>query len=117
MSLSKNSSVNIADLRRLAQKRLPKVVFDYLDGGSEDEVTMRANCKAFASFSFRPRHAVDVSRCDTRTSVLGFQLSFPALLAPVGYSRLMHRGGEVAAAAAAGTAGTGYFSPRSRDIG
>jgi isopentenyl diphosphate isomerase/L-lactate dehydrogenase-like FMN-dependent dehydrogenase len=112
MSLSRVSSVravNIADLRRLAEKRLPKVVFDYLDGGAEDEVTLRANRDAFESITFRPRHAVDVSQCDTRTTVLGFDLTFPALLAPVGYSRLMHRDGEVGAAAAAGKAGTAYI--------
>jgi (S)-mandelate dehydrogenase len=64
MSLSPASSVhavNIADLRRMAQKRLPKVVFDYLDGGAEEEVTLRANREAFESITFRPRHAVDVS--------------------------------------------------------
>jgi isopentenyl diphosphate isomerase/L-lactate dehydrogenase-like FMN-dependent dehydrogenase len=102
-------AVNIEDFRRLARKRLPKVVFDYLDGGSDNEVTLRRNCEAFESVGFRPRHAVDVSESDLRTSVLGFELSFPALLAPVGYSRLMHRDGEVAAAAAAGAAGTIYI--------
>jgi isopentenyl diphosphate isomerase/L-lactate dehydrogenase-like FMN-dependent dehydrogenase len=102
-------AVNVADLRRIAQKRLPRVVFDYLDGGAEDEVTLRANREAFDSLIFRPRHAVDVSQCDSRTDVLGFDLSFPAILAPVGYSRLMHPQGEVGAAAAAGAAGTAYI--------
>jgi L-lactate dehydrogenase (cytochrome) len=101
--------VNIADLRHLAQRRLPKVVFDYLDGGAEDEVTLRANRAAFDQFTFRPRHAVDVSRCDLHTQVLSFTLSFPAILAPVGYSRVMHPRGELAAAAAAGAAGTIYI--------
>jgi isopentenyl diphosphate isomerase/L-lactate dehydrogenase-like FMN-dependent dehydrogenase len=101
-------AVNIADLRRLAEKRAPKVVFDYLDGGAEDEVTLRANVTAFTNSTFRPRHAVDVSRVDLRTKVLGSELSFPAILAPVGYSRLMHHEGEVAASAAAGEAGTIY---------
>jgi|SRR5882672_6536563 len=112
MAPSKDSSVravNIADLRRLAEKRLPKVVFDYLDGGADDEVTLRANRDAFESITFRPHHAVDVSQCDMRTTVLGFDLAFPAILAPVGYSRLMHRDGEVGAAAAAGAAGTAYI--------
>jgi len=86
MAPSKDSSVravNIADLRRLAEKRLPKVVFDYLDGGADDEVTLRANRDAFESITFRPHHAVDVSQCDMRTTVLGFDLAFPAILAPV----------------------------------
>lgn len=101
--------VNIEDLRRLARKRLPRVVFEYLDGGAEDEVTLRANLAAFRSLTFRPRNGVSMSVCDTRTNVLGFDLSFPALLAPVGCSRLMHPDGEVGAAIAAGKAGTAYI--------
>jgi isopentenyl diphosphate isomerase/L-lactate dehydrogenase-like FMN-dependent dehydrogenase len=101
--------VNIEDLRRLAQRRLPKSVFDYLDGGAEAEVTLTENCRAFRDVLFRPRGAVAVGDCDLKTRVLTHELSFPAILAPVGYSRLMHPGGEVAAAHAAGEAGTGYI--------
>src|SRR3989442_8534866 len=101
--------VNIEDLRNLARRRLPKMVFDYLDGGADAEVTLRENCRAFESVTFRPRQAVSVPACDLRTRVLGIDVSFPALLAPVGYSRLMHPGGEVAAARAAGAAGTAYI--------
>ncbi len=101
--------VNIEDLRNLARRRLPRMVFDYLDGGAEAEVTLRENCRAFESVTFRPRQAVAVPACDLRTRVLGIDVSFPALLAPVGYSRLMHPGGEVAAARAAGAAGTAYI--------
>ncbi len=101
--------VNIEDLRPLARRRLPKVVFDYVDGGAEAEVTLRENRRAFDDVTFRPRHAVVVPHCDLRTRVLAFDLSFPALLAPVGYSRLMHPSGEVAAARAAGAAGTIYI--------
>ncbi len=101
--------VNIEDLRSLARRRLPKVVFDYLDGGAEGEVTLQENRRAFDAVTFRPRYAVAVSHCDFRARVLGFDLSFPALLAPIGYSRLMHPGGEVAAARAAGAAGTVYI--------
>jgi len=106
---SARNAVNISDLRGLASKRLPRVVFDYLDGGADDEVTLRRNCEAFGAIGFRPRHAVDVSKVNLRTTVLGFELSFPAILAPVGYSRLMHREGELAAAAAAGENGTAYI--------
>jgi L-lactate dehydrogenase (cytochrome) len=95
-------------LRKLAQRRLPKAVFDYLDGGADDEVTLRENCRAFEEWTFRPRQAVKISEYNLRTTVLGKEISFPAMLAPVGYSRVMHPGGEVAAAAAAGAAGTGY---------
>src|SRR5256886_15032109 len=101
--------VCIEDLRPLARRRVPKAVFDYLDGGAEGEVTLRENCRAFEDVTFRPRHAVSISDCDLRTRVLGFDLSLPFLLAPVGYSRLMHPGGEVAAARAAGKAGTAYI--------
>jgi L-lactate dehydrogenase (cytochrome) len=101
--------VNIEDLRRLAQRRLPKSVFDYLDGGAEAEVTLAENCRAFRDVLFRPRSAVAVGNCDLKTRVLSHELSFPAMLAPVGYSRLIHPEGEVAAARAAGNAGTGYI--------
>ena len=101
--------VNIADLRQIAKRRVPRAVFDYLDGGAEGEVTLRENCRAFEAITFRPRHAVAVGECDLRTRVLGTEISFPAMLAPVGYSRLMHPGGEIAAARAAGEAGTAYI--------
>ncbi|HVO57281.1 MAG TPA: alpha-hydroxy acid oxidase [Dongiaceae bacterium] len=107
-SLQPPHVVNIADLRRIAQRRLPKAVFDYLDGGADDEVTLRDNCQSFNELSFRPRQAVTFPSYEMRTTVLGHELSFPAILAPVGYSRLMHPGGEVVAAAAAGAAGTIY---------
>ena len=108
-TLSSSKVVNIEDLRRIAQRRLPQSVFDYLDGGAEGEVTLAENCRAFRDVIFRPRGAVAVSDCDLKTRVLGHELSFPAMLAPVGYSRLMHPEGEIAAARAAGEAGTGYI--------
>jgi L-lactate dehydrogenase (cytochrome) len=108
-ALRQSRVVNINDLRSIALRRLPKVVFDYLDGGAESEVTLKENCRAFSAVTFRPRQAIPVSKCDLRTRVLGWDISFPALLAPIGYSRLMHPGGEVAAARAAGAAGTAYI--------
>jgi isopentenyl diphosphate isomerase/L-lactate dehydrogenase-like FMN-dependent dehydrogenase len=107
--LNTSTVINIEDLRSMAKRRLPKAVFDYLDGGAEGEVTLAENCRAFRDVLFRPRGAVSVANCDLKTRVLGHELSFPAMLAPVGYSRLMHPGGEVAAARAAGEAGTGYI--------
>jgi isopentenyl diphosphate isomerase/L-lactate dehydrogenase-like FMN-dependent dehydrogenase len=101
--------VSIDDFRPIARRRLPKAVFDYLDGGAEGEVTLRENCRVFEDVTFRPRHAVAHPNCELRTRVLGFNLSLPFLLAPVGYSRLMHPGGEVVAARAAGAAGTAYI--------
>jgi isopentenyl diphosphate isomerase/L-lactate dehydrogenase-like FMN-dependent dehydrogenase len=102
-------AVSIYDFRPLARRRLPRAVFDYLDGGAEGENTLRENCRAFEDITFRPRCAVAFSDCGLQTSVLGYELSFPAMLAPVGYSRLMHPEGEIAAARAAGKAGTGYI--------
>ncbi len=101
--------VNIEDLRRMARRRLPRAVFDYMDGGAGDEVTLRENCRAFQEVVLRPRHAVALEKCDLRTRVLGHNISFPVILAPVGYSRLMHPDGELAAARAAGEFGTAFF--------
>src|ERR1700719_1728916 len=101
--------VSIEDFRPIARQRVPQSVFDYLDGGAEGEVTLRENCRIFNDVTFRPRHAVAIADCSLCTTVLGFKLALPFLLAPVGYSRLMHPGGEVAAARAAGRAGTGYI--------
>jgi isopentenyl diphosphate isomerase/L-lactate dehydrogenase-like FMN-dependent dehydrogenase len=107
--LSPSRVLNIADLRRLAERRVPRAVFDYLDGGADGEITLRENCRAFEDIIFRPHQAVAMENCNLRTTVLGQEISFPAMLAPVGYSRLMHPEGEVAAARAAGEAGTGYI--------
>ena len=106
-----NSSqvVSIPDLRPIAQRRLPRVVFDYLDGGAEGEFTLRENCRAFEDITFRPRHAVSVPACSLGVRVLDFDLSLPFILAPVGYSRLMHPEGEIGAARCAGAAGTAYI--------
>jgi len=100
--------VEVAELRDAAKRRLPKVVFDYLDGGADGEVTLRENCRVFDDVIFRPRQAVKHAEYNLGVRVLGFDLSFPVVLAPVGYSRMMHPGGEVAAAAAAGDAGAIY---------
>ncbi len=100
--------LNIEDLRRAAKRRLPRVVFDYIDGGAEDERTLRANCRAFEGVTFRPRCAVAVPSCDLRTVVLGTSLSMPLILAPVGSSRLIYPRGEEAAARAASAVGIPY---------
>jgi isopentenyl diphosphate isomerase/L-lactate dehydrogenase-like FMN-dependent dehydrogenase len=100
--------LNIEDLRRAAKRRLPRVVFDYIDGGAEDEWTLRANSRAFEAVTLRPRCGVAVPSCDLRTVVLGASLPMPLILAPVGSSRLIHPRGEEAAARAAGAAGIPY---------
>jgi L-lactate dehydrogenase (cytochrome) len=100
--------LNIEDLRRKAKRRLPRVVFDYIDGGAENESTLRANCRAFEATILRPRCAVATPMCDLRTTVLGTAVSMPLILAPVGSCRLMFPRGEEAAAQAAGEAGILY---------
>ena len=101
-------ALNIEDLRRMARRRVPRVVFDYIDGGADGEVTLRENCRAFEDVTFRPRCAVVPGSCALDTTVLGTRLAFPLILGPVGSSRLFHPGGEVAAARAAGAAGLIY---------
>jgi L-lactate dehydrogenase (cytochrome) len=101
--------INIEDLRRLARKRLPSVVFAYIDGGAEDEITLRENVRAFDDVTFRPRQCVAVPDCDLRTTVLGTSIDLPFLLAPVGFCRMFHPRGEECAAGAASAAGTGYI--------
>src|SRR5580698_9268967 len=108
-SVASPKVICIEDFRPIARQRVPKSVFDYLDGGAEGEVTLRENCRVFNDVTFRPRHAVAVGGCDLHTRVLGFDLALPFLLAPVGYSRLMNPGGEVTAARSAGRAGTAYI--------
>jgi isopentenyl diphosphate isomerase/L-lactate dehydrogenase-like FMN-dependent dehydrogenase len=108
-NLDSPRAINIEDLRRLARRRVPRVVFDYLDGGAEGEVTLRENCRAFESVTLRPRQCVTFEECDLTARVLGHELSFPAMLAPIGYSRLMHPSGEVGAARVAGEFETGYI--------
>ncbi len=105
---SVNRAVNIDDLRQLAKRRLPRVVFDYIDGGSGAEITMRENCRAFERIAFRPRNAVAQVECTLRTTVLGATLELPFLFAPVGSSRLFFPRGECVAAEQAGNAGTIY---------
>jgi L-lactate dehydrogenase (cytochrome) len=109
-ALSPSRIVSIADLRRAAQKRLPQIVFDYIDGGAEDELTLDANSRAFREVMLRPRSAVQVSGPpDLRTAVLGTSLALPFLLAPIGSSRMFYPRAEVAAAREAGKAGTAYI--------
>jgi len=100
--------VNVGDLRRAAKRRLPRIVFDYIDGGAEDEITLRENTRAFERVAFRPRSAVATGACDLGTFVLGTSISLPFLLAPVGSSRMFYPRAEVAAAKAAGQAGIPY---------
>jgi isopentenyl diphosphate isomerase/L-lactate dehydrogenase-like FMN-dependent dehydrogenase len=101
--------VNIEDLRRIAKRRLPRAVFDYIDGGADAEITLRENCRAYELVRFRPRCAVATPACDLSTTVLGTRLALPFLLAPVGSSRMFYPRGEAVAAREADAAGTAYI--------
>ncbi len=107
-SVASPHAINIDDLRRIAKSRLPRMTFDYIDGGADREITLRDNCAAFNEVLFRPRCAVATPSCDLTTTVLGAKLDVPFILAPVGSSRMFYPRGEEAAARAAGKAGTAY---------
>jgi isopentenyl diphosphate isomerase/L-lactate dehydrogenase-like FMN-dependent dehydrogenase len=102
---------NVDDLRLAAKSRLPRGVFDYLDGGAEAEVTMRENIAAFGEWIFRPRNGSKVTKVESRRKVCGTDLAVPMILAPIGYSRLLHPRGEIAAAKGATAAGITYALP------
>jgi L-lactate dehydrogenase (cytochrome) len=101
-------AASVADLRAIAQRRLPRGVFDYIDGGAEDERTMAANMAAFAGVTFRPRVLRDVGDVDPSTTLLGRPLPLPLVLAPTGFTRIADPDGELAVARAAARAGLPY---------
>ena len=107
-SLQPPNIVNIADMRALARRRLPNAAFDYLDGAADDEITAKDNVAAFSEVIFKPRQAV-MTAPDLSTIVLGVDLAMPAILSPIGYSRMLHPRGELAGAGGARRAGTGYI--------
>ena len=99
---------DIGDLRAVAAARTPRAVFDYVDGGADQESTLRRNEQAFRRAEFTARNLVDVSAVSTSGELLGRSISFPLVLAPTGYSRIMHPAGELAVARAARSAGIPY---------
>ena len=98
-------AANVDDLRKLAKRRLPIGVFDYIDGGAEDEITLRRNVAAYKKVSFKPRVLRDMANIDTSTSLFGRRLAFPLVLAPTGFTRIAHSQGELAVIRAATRAG------------
>ncbi|MFT4655852.1 MAG: L-lactate dehydrogenase (cytochrome) [Candidatus Aldehydirespiratoraceae bacterium] len=95
---------SVEDLRRLAKRRLPAGVFDYIDGGAEDERTLGANSSDFSKLEFRPRVMRDVSDLDTSTTIFGKAVSMPVILSPTGFTRIAHSQGELAVTRAAARA-------------
>jgi L-lactate dehydrogenase (cytochrome) len=97
-----------ADLRATGRRLIPRPVFDYVEGGADEELSVRANTRAFRRWRFRPRTLVNVSEADTSAAFLGSVAPMPLALAPTGYTRMMHPGGEIAAARAAQRHGLPY---------
>lgn len=101
-------TVNIEDLRRIARARLPRAVFDFYDGGAEDEVTLRANRAAFERVRLLPRVLVDVAKVETRTVLFGVESRFPLAIAPMGAIGAGRSGADLALARAAKAFGIPY---------
>ena len=99
---------DIPDLRRVAKRRIPRPVFDYVDGAADEEQTAAANVAAFRQWRFQPRVLADVAEIDTSASLFGSPLPVPLLLGPTGYTRMMHPDGEVGAARSAARFGVPY---------
>ncbi len=101
-------AAGVSDLRRIARRRLPAGVFDYIDGGAEDERTLAANTRAFAERTFVPRVLRSMGKIDTSTTLLGRALPYPLVLAPTGFTRIADPQGELAVARSAARAGLPY---------
>ena len=101
-------AASIEDLRKMARRRLPGGVFDYIDGGAEDEVAMDRNTSGFRNMEFVPRVLRDMGNVDTTGTILGREVPFPLILAPTGFTRIAHPLGELAVARAAERAGLPY---------
>ena len=110
MTLLSNVSqaYSVADLRRMAQQRLPRALFDFYDGGAEDETTLRGNRDAFERCRLRPRVLVDVEQVDTSTQLLGAPAALPLAIAPTGAPGFGWPGADVAIAQAAAAIGVPY---------
>ncbi len=106
--LSLQHCYSINDLRLLSRCKIPRAVFDYIDGGAEDEITLKNNRNAFDRFRLNPRALVDVSSVDLSTTLLGQPIAMPLILAPTAMTRLFHHEGEKPVARAASKAGIIY---------
>jgi L-lactate dehydrogenase (cytochrome) len=102
------TAMTVEDLREIARRRLPRGVFDYIDGGAEDERSLANNAAGFGRLEFQPKVLCDVSELDTHTTLLGKRISMPLVLAPTGYTRLTHSQGELSVARAAARADVPY---------
>ena len=101
-------AINIDDLRAAARRRLPRAIFEFIDGGAQDESTLRANREDFQKWRFRTRTLTDVSTRDQSITLFGQRYASPLILAPTGLAGLLSRRGELAAARAAEKYGVPY---------
>jgi L-lactate dehydrogenase (cytochrome) len=101
-------SINIENLQGQARRRLPAPIFDFLEGGADDEWSLRQNQKAFNRYPLSTRTLRDISTIDCKTRILEQDISWPVIVAPTGASELFHRSAEPAVASAAAEAGTLY---------
>ncbi|MFS8019886.1 putative (S)-2-hydroxy-acid oxidase [Helianthus anomalus] len=97
---------NVTEYQAIAKEKLPKMVYDYYASGAEDQWTLEENRNAFSRILFRPRILIDVSKIDMTTTILGFKLSMPIMIAPTAMQKMAHPDGEYATARAASAAGT-----------
>ncbi|KAL2476506.1 Peroxisomal (S)-2-hydroxy-acid oxidase GLO1 [Abeliophyllum distichum] len=97
---------NVTEYQAIAKEKLPKMVYDYYASGAEDQWTLAENRNAFSRILFRPRILIDVSKIDLSTTVLGFKISMPIMIAPTAMQKMAHPEGEYATARAASAAGT-----------
>ncbi|XP_021293861.1 peroxisomal (S)-2-hydroxy-acid oxidase isoform X1 [Herrania umbratica] len=97
---------NVTEYEAIAKEKLPKMVYDYYASGAEDQWTLKENRNAFSRILFRPRILIDVSKIDMTTTVLGFKISMPIMIAPTAMQKMAHPEGEYATARAASAAGT-----------
>ncbi|MEU6795441.1 alpha-hydroxy acid oxidase [Nonomuraea wenchangensis] len=102
------AAADVGDLRELARRRAPRMVFDYVDGAAEGEWSMARSVEAFHRVEFRPRVLRDVAEAPTAVEILGRRIAMPVVLGPTGFTRMMHRAGERAVARAAERAGVPY---------
>ncbi|GFP98846.1 peroxisomal (s)-2-hydroxy-acid oxidase glo1 [Phtheirospermum japonicum] len=97
---------NVTEYQAIAKEKLPKMAYDYYASGAEDQWTLAENRNAFSRILFRPRILIDVSKIDITTTVLGFKISMPIMIAPTAFQKMAHPEGEYATARAASAAGT-----------
>ena len=99
---------NLMAFRQLAKRRLPRTIFDYIDGGADDEISLRRNTAAFDDYELLPSQLAGIGEVDLRTTLLGKEVEWPVMISPTSAAKLYHADGETAVARAAGNAGMWY---------